>query len=188
MELSTLKTDSKLANNIVKSLSRGYKLTTDRDQLKFLLLAVYLLALGFKRESEEISTYIASGCEYDGNENTWNSIGHQILLLARARRLCGRAEESRLLARRVVDCDILSQGVAKADYLAELIEDYEEGVELLLAESPKWRCEGFVYMFIELNYCREFAEVTGFEPVEQVSDKTEKRMNKLLDLLNEHLK
>lgn len=188
MDIASIKTESKLANNIVKSLSRGYKLTTDKDQLKFLILAVYLLALGHKRESEEISEYISSGCKYDGNENTWNSIGNQTLLLARAKRLQGYTEDHRSLVSKIIDCDILSESLTKSEYLADLIKEYEEGIQFLLDETPKWRCEGFVYMFIEFNYCREFAEVTKFEPIEEVKAKTESKMNSLLKLLNEHLK
>ena len=188
MDISSITTESKLANNIVKSLSRGYKLTTDKDQLKFLILAVYLLALGQEEESKKISRFISSSCKYDGNENTWHSVGNQILLLARLERLRGNKEESKALVNRIVQEDILSSRLTKSKHLQELLEEYEEEIQFLLNETPKWRCEGLVYMFINLNYCREFVEVTHYEPINDVREKTESKTDSLLILLNENLK
>jgi hypothetical protein len=187
MDIGTIKTESKLANNLVKSLSRGYKLTTDKDQVKFLTLSVYLLALGQEEESEKICRFISSCCKYDENENTWNSVGHQTLLLARLERLRGNTAESKALVGVVLKEDILSSRLTKNDYLHELLSEFDEDLELLLNETPKWRCEGAVFMYINLNYCREFVEVTHYEPISEVIKKTETKMDCLLKLLNENL-
>ena len=188
MNIASINTESKLANSIIKSLATGYKLSTDKDQMKFLHLSVYLLALGLFKESNDIARFIASNCEYDGNENVWNSVGHQQLLCAYFESLNGNTAKCIELTNVVVKCDILSESLSKSDYLAEKLEEYAQEVEFLLTETPKWRCQGLVYLFIELNYCLRFAEATLYEIPKNVAFQVEPLMTKTLELLKNELK
>jgi hypothetical protein len=188
MSVPNLETESKLTNNLLRSLSKGYKLGTDRDQLKFLILAVYLQALGYEDESESISEYISRECDYTGNENTWHSVGHQVLMLARTKRLRGEVKESESLVQRIVNQDVVSDDITRVDFLAQELSDFKNDLPMLLEETPKWRCEGFVYMYLGLLYCREFAQVVPYEPIEQVEAKIEPKLVELVSLLGENLK
>lgn len=188
MDLEAIETKSRLANNIVKSLSKEFKLTTDKDQMKFLYLSVYLRALGHEKDAEEISKYIASNCKYDGNHRIWNSVGHQILLWARDQRLKGNKRKNIQLIQKVQELDIVSSTEKKSDYLKELIQEFGGELKFLGEETPKWKCQGYVTMFLELNYCREVAELTQYEEPNEVDKKTEPLMQKLLEMLKQNLK
>ncbi|WP_444895868.1 DUF6707 family protein [Microbulbifer sp. SSSA005] len=177
MNIDKITNKNKPIASLVKSLSKGYKLTTDKDQNKFLRLSIYLYALGQDDLALEIANFITSSCEYNGNENVWNSVGFQIVLLTRIYRLKGI--ESIQIAR-LKEEDIISSRYTVEMYTDELLEEALETEKLVESSSQKYKCEGYGQMALEFMYCQERAKMENSKECQLIQSKTEPLVQKYL--------
>ena len=143
------------------SLRQGFKPTRDKDCMKVVELATYLLCLN---EHEQCSVLLDSFLGFEVNrerEDLWASFGMAAVLRAYLHHLAGE-EEARLdRIKLVYDDDIVSSGVSRKEKIALTQEDYERFLRTHDETGRRDQQRSFSYLFMKYVYSHE---ITRLDP------------------------
>ncbi len=156
LDLKEIPEDNKFLARTKRTLLKNFNIGSGNRIDDAVLLATYLKVIGRIDESSALLESFVYGVESKSDRrDQWGAVGQGILLLAAIYREKGDSNKERELVSYIVEDDIMSDRLSRAEYLAEDLSEHHEIIDYYKQESHKYRCRILAQQILTFTYFYE---------------------------------